>query len=366
VGWVSDAWASILKGEKPPPLPGLPEAGKVPSTADPRPTQALGEETSFLSQFAGPPGAAAAKGLGAAALGAAAGKKLLKGAAEEGAEMAGKGIRAYHGSPYDFPKFSSEHIGTGEGAQAYGHGLYFAENPEVAAEYKNKLAPGTVFVDAPHYSLSTAGHDANVRWAGDFLKKTNGDIPKAIALVKETPTLKFPRPGGGLRMQPILDHLEKWQRDGAKATVQTPGKTYEVNIKAEREHFLDWDKPLSEQKHITDKVPELLEAAKKEAYDRALAATDRTRADQLWGMVKDPSKAPAEFALRGLKGNETLLHKAGIPGIKYLDQGSRAEGGTSNFVVFNDALIDIVRKYGIAAIAAIPPALALKNEAASR
>ena len=69
VGWVSDAWASILKGEKPPPLPGLPEAGKVPSTADPRPTQALGEETSFLSQFAGPPGAAAAKGLGAAALG---------------------------------------------------------------------------------------------------------------------------------------------------------------------------------------------------------------------------------------------------------------------------------------------------------
>src|SRR6516162_1684823 len=83
VGWVSDAWASILKGEKPPPLPGLPETGKVPSTADPRPTQALGEETSFLSQFAGPPGAAAAKGLGAAALGAAAGKKLLKGAAEE-------------------------------------------------------------------------------------------------------------------------------------------------------------------------------------------------------------------------------------------------------------------------------------------
>ena len=69
VGWVSDAWASILKGEKPPPLPGLPETGKVPSTADPRPTQALGEETSFLSQFAGPPGAAAAKGLGAAALG---------------------------------------------------------------------------------------------------------------------------------------------------------------------------------------------------------------------------------------------------------------------------------------------------------
>src|SRR5215469_8900609 len=38
-------------------------------------------------------------------------------------------IHAFHGSPYDFEKFSSANIGTGEGAQAYGHGLYFAENP---------------------------------------------------------------------------------------------------------------------------------------------------------------------------------------------------------------------------------------------
>lgn len=35
-----------------------------------------------------------------------------------------KGITAYHGSPHDFDKFSLEHIGKGEGAQAYGHGLY--------------------------------------------------------------------------------------------------------------------------------------------------------------------------------------------------------------------------------------------------
>src|SRR5262245_8120346 len=44
----------------------------------------------------------------------------------------GKGIRAYHGSPYDFERFDLGKIGTGEGAQAYGHGLYFAENPATA------------------------------------------------------------------------------------------------------------------------------------------------------------------------------------------------------------------------------------------
>ena len=41
------------------------------------------------------------------------------------------GIEAYHGSPYDFDKFKTEAIGTGEGAQAYGQGLYFAESEDV-------------------------------------------------------------------------------------------------------------------------------------------------------------------------------------------------------------------------------------------
>ena len=44
----------------------------------------------------------------------------------------GLGIKAYHGSPHDFDRFDLSKIGTGEGAQAYGHGLYFAENEGVA------------------------------------------------------------------------------------------------------------------------------------------------------------------------------------------------------------------------------------------
>ena len=52
-----------------------------------------------------------------------------------------QGIKAYHGSPHDFDKFSTEQIGTGEGAQAYGHGLYFAETEDVAKEYRDQLTP---------------------------------------------------------------------------------------------------------------------------------------------------------------------------------------------------------------------------------
>src|SRR3569833_2691576 len=39
---------------------------------------------------------------------------------------------AYHGSPYHFDKFSLDHMGSGEGNQAYGWGLYFAGNKAVA------------------------------------------------------------------------------------------------------------------------------------------------------------------------------------------------------------------------------------------
>ena len=50
--------------------------------------------------------------------------------------MANLGMTAWHGSPHKFDKFSLDKIGTGEGAQAYGHGLYLSEAPDVAQTYK--------------------------------------------------------------------------------------------------------------------------------------------------------------------------------------------------------------------------------------
>lgn len=47
---------------------------------------------------------------------------------------------AYHGSPYRFDAFNLQAIGTGEGAQAHGWGLYFALDREVAQEYKERLS----------------------------------------------------------------------------------------------------------------------------------------------------------------------------------------------------------------------------------
>ncbi|MBV4202000.1 hypothetical protein KSY93_12300, partial [Akkermansia muciniphila] len=49
-------------------------------------------------------------------------------------------IAALHASPHSFRKFSTDFMGKGEGAQAYGWGLYFAESPKVNRSYMNQFA----------------------------------------------------------------------------------------------------------------------------------------------------------------------------------------------------------------------------------
>src|SRR6056297_1915248 len=83
----------------------------------------------------------AARGLMDAVLGYAPGRAdaLADGGRKFAADESGA-MRLYHGSPHDFDKFSMDKIGTGEGAQAYGHGLYFAENEDVARGYRDALS----------------------------------------------------------------------------------------------------------------------------------------------------------------------------------------------------------------------------------
>jgi hypothetical protein len=62
----------------------------------------------------------------------------------------------YHGSPHKFDKFDSAHIGTGEGAQSYGHGLYVADTPEVAETYQR----ATSFADTKRKFLEDLPEDS--------------------------------------------------------------------------------------------------------------------------------------------------------------------------------------------------------------
>jgi hypothetical protein len=250
-------------------------------------------------------------------------------------EVGGLGdfINAYHGSPHDFEKFDLSKIGTGEGAQAYGHGLYFAENEGVAKGYKEALA---------------GGNDPMMAMAKDALRRANGDGKLAADQLRSG--LFQDRPG----VAELADKLASgWKPEG---------KMYQVAIKASPEHFLDWDKPLGEQH---PKVQEILKGipGRKVTGDSVYDAPYRDRLsvqDFYHTLAKD--MVPAEdlrpgFDARSPHAAMNALREAGIPGIKYLDQGSRGKGdGTRNYVVFDDKLIDILKKYGIAGLAALPAA----------
>ena len=129
------------------------------------------------------------------------------------------GIKAYHGSPHDFDAFDLSKIGTGEGAQAYGHGLYFAENEGTAKAYRDALA----------------GKDANA-----------ARNARLAELSKEMD--KYNPSGGYRQFNDPRGHAAAAEYDRVMAErAADKGKMYQVDINADPEHFLDWDKPLSEQ-----------------------------------------------------------------------------------------------------------------------
>ena len=74
----------------------------------------------------------------------------------------GEWINAYHGTPHDVPKFASSAIGSGEGAQAYGYGLYFAENQDVARSYRGQLAGSRVMLNGKEFARSGPVGIANI------------------------------------------------------------------------------------------------------------------------------------------------------------------------------------------------------------
>jgi hypothetical protein len=122
---------------------------------------------------------------------------------------------------------------------------------------------------------------------------------------------------------------------------RSKGHMYEVNINANPEHFLDWDKPLGEQsQHVQDALRTVLTPSNYEQFMSGQGA--KMSAGEMHNFIGGQLN-PVSVAQD--------MRDAGIPGIKYLDAGSRSAGeGSHNSVVFDPATIEILRKYGIAGL----------------
>lgn len=141
----------------------------------------------------------------------------------------------YHGTPHEFDEFNLNAIGTGEGAQAYGHGLYFAGNKKVAEYYKKQLVedrvgPGRRALDAANGDTETALAEAQ-RKLNHYENMTSG------AGVPEDRLNNFRK-----MAREVKKELERYKKTGKF----NEGRLLHVEI-PEDDQFLDWDKPLSEQ-----------------------------------------------------------------------------------------------------------------------
>lgn len=186
-------------------------------------------------------------------------KTGVQGRAQEGAEQgraAGQGqvgrvLRhtAFHGTPHDVHEnggFTTQKIGSGEGAQAYGWGLYFSSMKEIARWYRNKLTPKEQLVDRNGEPVQPQG------LAYRFALRYN-DLDTAIARAEINQKNIDGGAEGGFGK--IVQQLKEWKAQGVRKQFNE-GRVYTVELAPELDEYLDWDKPLSKQ---SDSVQQAIE-----------------------------------------------------------------------------------------------------------
>jgi len=250
-----------------------------------------------------------------------------------------KFIDGWHGSPHNFMRFMTQKIGTGEGAQAYGYGLYIAEDKGVARGYQETLA-GTRLRLADG---SFADEKASTPGARKILQEARatwnsiGDLSKFRQNLLSTQLQARAWAKQGYSTERNLQYVadvDEVLRLISESTPESTGSLYRVQLNVLPEQLLDWDKPLSEQSEkVRDAFRKWL-GNDTEAFDAIQTQTG----GEWYGQWENQSRA---------KFKSEMLASMGIPGIRYLDGGSRFTGeGTHNYVIFDDGLIRILDRNG--------------------
>jgi hypothetical protein len=303
--------------------------------------------------------------------------------------MAQRGAIVYHGSPHTFDKFDMGKIGTGEGAQAYGHGLYFADNPAVARSYQfigaqtdpDALTYGGRKLESLYNGAQRKQDMAHRMPEGPAKKVAIADANAELGLWESMMTRNHPKQV----IEDAMDPANGWAEQAAFAKKldlnkfggvnMNPGNAYKVDLPDEHiAKMLDWDKPLSQQSEsVRNALGGIGSHEIKDGMSIAGGGTLKVINDPDFGPKYFLKMGDSEMRLSagdvqnlmgtGAEGKSVYqslktqfgsddkvsahLRERGIPGIRYLDQGSRTGGaGTSNYVVFDDKLPKILERNG--------------------
>ncbi len=278
-------------------------------------------------------------------------------------------VRALHASPHSFRKFDTAFMGKGEGAQAYGWGLYFAENPKVNRSYLNQFAQDKAtwrfreleasnvddmarglrdrIVFPEHVNRFEPGVlDAVYSVLGD-LSDARGDKGKIEAIKEELredirinegysdqyPQAKRQADAENIAYQYLLDHLDEIEvRTGMPSNYRVELNVEDYLDFMEGGELLFWDKGYGSS--TTSRIGDwLLDEGKEEAYS---LFNDKDPENGYW--MGGKIYRSLEDALGSPREASEFLLRHGVKGIRYADGFSRwkaEEKQTYNYVIFD-------------------------------
>lgn len=280
---------------------------------------------------------------------------------------------AWHGSPHDFDTFDLGAIGTGEGNQVHGWGLYFAKDKKVSDLYRRELSlihdvdKGTLFkVDVPDTkTMIDEQQSLNV-----LSKETKQNLKAAINALPEQEKEVFINE---YTNSPLFNHyakkeidklgsdfdrldteynllkdkyLEKYLEGNLSAITQRTlnrlAEKYNIDLKALKENpnsikdiknQLDtmWFNAFTEYGMASKKYKEIYWGKYKEDFSTLLNDSGINGKDFYMALSK---------VLGGTKQASEYLNKYGVKGITYVgEQDGRC------YVVFDDKAIKVIEKY---------------------
>ena len=278
------------------------------------------------------------------------------------------------GDPSDLGMFDVSKIGTGEGQQAYGRGLYFAENEKVAKDYRDQLSRDVEFESWLYGKYKDAERNEDYRRM-DMYEMKPQDLKEFAANPANDDEYRR-------LAAEVLEEIEEYGPN--------LGSMYEVNIDVEPNELIDWFKPLDEQ---SDKVSKVLSDAFRstvkdpdgvavmgfdgEIVDRAsnYSPEEWKLAEKTYRKLGNKISTNLDLEMKkigsGMGMHEALkqrlggadkvaeyLQSKGVKGVRYADAFTRHKSPdkqSMNYVIFDDRLISIAKKYGVA----IPVAAAM-------
>jgi DNA (cytosine-5)-methyltransferase 1 len=257
-------------------------------------------------------------------------------------------IIAYHGTPHEIEgKMSTDKMGTGEGSQAWGWGLYFAALKATGESYQKGLAKWTLD-GVEVQEIRDKFPDSNMQLAyaeeipfpeaSEKFQKMLPEIMALNAIIDYGPNAEM------MAKSPESKALIKeWTDQGE---LKQDGNLYKVSINAKPEEFLDWNVAPTDQ---SDLIKDLLRDLQQDDPYRRIADIE----GQMEEMVDEGVSTVEEYyhtlidQLGSAKDASVYLNRAGVKGMKYLDGNSRKKGeGTYNYVIFDENLVEIIKKNG--------------------